>query len=99
MSVRRAKDQIFRLEMEAQILEIDATFNACVDDAERRIGEGLARECDLEKRLLFAESRLGETEREMEEVERRLRKLQKTPIVRFGRFVSRILRRAKRDGE
>ena len=84
--------------MERQILEINAAFNAYVDDAS-------AIENDLEKRLRSAESRLGEVEREKQDVERqkreveerlldtarRLRELQKTPMVRVVRLVRRSI--------
>ena len=84
--------------MEHQILEINAAFNAYVYDAS-------AIENDLEKRLRSAESQLGEVEREWQDVERqkreveerlldtarRLRKLQKTPMVRVIELVSRSI--------
>jgi hypothetical protein len=115
----RAKDLLFRSEMERQILEINDAFSAYVDNGERRSDAALTRECDLEKRLRSAESRLGEIEREKQDaewrkrfvedrlvdVERqkrdveeqlldtawRLRELQRTPIVRFVRFLSRSI--------
>ena len=84
--------------MERQILEINVAFNAYVDDAS-------AIESDLEKRLRSAESRLGDIERQKQDVERRkreveerlldtarrLRELQKTPMVRVVKLVRRSI--------
>jgi hypothetical protein len=76
--------------MERQILEINAAFNAYVDDAALRSDDALARESDLEKRLRSAESLLGEIEREKQDVERRKREVE-------GRLVE--IERQKRDVE
>jgi chromosome segregation ATPase len=75
--------------MERQLLEINDAFAAFVGDVERQRRDALERQSATENRLRDAEDRLLTVDRQKQDVERQLRKLQRTLAVRLVRFLGR----------
>ena len=90
----RLAGQSFRSEMERQLLEIQDAFNIFVDDFQRQKLDAEGRLREMERQRMDTEDRLRTVERQKEDLEHHLLeaalKLQKTPVVRFVRFLIRL---------
>jgi vacuolar-type H+-ATPase subunit E/Vma4 len=83
--------------MERQLLEIQDAFNIFVDDSQRQKLDAENRLHEMERQKMDMEDRLRTVERQKEDLEdhlletaMKLRKLQKTPVVRLIRFLRRL---------
>jgi len=83
--------------MERQLLQIQDAFNVFVDDSERQKLDAEDRLHEIERQKMGTEDRLRTVERQKEALEGQLRetaiqlrKLRKTPVVRFIRLLRRL---------